>query len=296
MRDHAVDRSASRIGGFTLVEMLISMVMFGVLGLVATNFMLKQGAAVGRTIEVAAAEQGVRASLERISTDIRVVGQGLNFYDIQVPDMIIPNDGSVGVNSFQANAISLIAIPDPTNPSNQLALSPNIVGNGSVGDTQITVDSTANLTGLATGERLILFDPNTGNSQVVAITSLSSQVIQFGADPLIYQFGASGSTPSIAIKLNEVRYRVRTLGGMPFLQRKVNRGAWIRFIEGITTLNFTYFDGNGNQFTPTTKAGRRSIQRVDIDIEGIQLRLGTASERRAKVKLTTSAVPRNMLP
>jgi len=296
MRDHTVGRPALKSRGFTLAEMLMAMVMFGVLGIAATNFMIRQGAAVARTTEVASAQQGVRASLDRIANDIRIVGQGLNFYDIQIPDMIVPNDGTVGVNTFQSNAVSLIAIPDRTNPSTQLALSPAVVGNGNVGDTQITVDSTANLSGLATGERLILFDPNTGNSQVVAITSLTSQVIQFASDPLVYQFAATGTAPAIAIKLNEVRYRVRTVSGMPFLQRKVNTGPWVRFIEGITMLNFTYFDGTGTQFTPTTQAGRRAIQRVAIEVEGIQLRLGSANERRAHVKLTTSAVPRNMLP
>jgi len=296
MQDCTGVRPRGGRGGFTLVEMLIAMVMFSVMGLVATNFMIKQTAAVSRSSEMAAAEQGVRATVERIASDIRVVGQGLNFYDIQVPDMIVPNDGTVGVNSFQSNAISLIAIPDPTDPSNQLALAAGVVGNGNVGDTQITVDSTANLTGLATGERLILFDPNSGNSQVVAITTIAGSVIQFTADPLIFQFSATGTTPSLAIKLNEVRYRVQTLAGMPFLQRKVNRGAWVRFIEGITSLKFTYFDGNGTPFTPTTKVGRRSIQRVAVEAEGVQMRLGSANERRGHIKLTTSAVPRNMLP
>lgn len=285
-----------RIGGFTLIEMLIAAVMFGVLGLAATNFMLRHGAAVSRTSEVAAAQQGVRASVERIAADIRVVGQGLNFYDIQVPDMIVPNDGTVGVNTFKDNAISLIAIPDPTNPNNTLALDATVVGNGSVGDTQVTFATGANMTGLATGERLIFFDPNTGNSQVVAITSISGLDVQFTADALIYQFAATGSSPATAIKLNEVRYRVQTVAGVPFLQRKVNRGAWIRFIEGITSLKFTYYDTGGNPFTPSTKAQRRDIMRIAVEAEGIQMRLGTANERRAYVKLTTSAVPRNMLP
>lgn len=282
--------------GFTLVEMLIAIVMFGLLGFIATQFMVRQTQSMSRTTEVAAAQQGVRAAIERIATDIRVVGQGLNFYDLQVPDMIVPNDGTVSVNTFRSNAISLIAIPDPTDPSNQLALSPAVVGNGNVGDTKITVATGASLTGLASGERLILFDPNTGNSQVVAITSISGQEINFTGDPLIYQFSATGTTPSMAIKLNEVRYRIRTVAGVPFLERKINRGAWVRFIEGITDLRFTYYDAGGNVITPNSQAARRAIQRVEVEAEGVQLRLGSPTERRARIKLTTSAVPRNMLP
>lgn len=283
-------------GGFTLIEMLISLVMFSAIGLVAVTFMMKQGAALSRSGEVTAAQQGVRASLERIAADIRVVGQGLNFYDIQVPDMIVPNDGSVSVNTFQSGAISLIAIPDPTDPSNQLTLDPTVPGNGDVGNTSITVTAGSNLTGLGAGERLILFDPNTGNSQVVALTGIAGQVLQFTADPLTYQFSAVGSTPASAIKLNEVRYRVTTSAGLPFLERKVNRGAWVRFIEGINSLQFTYFDPNGNAFTPSTQAQRRDIRRVSVEVDGIQLRLAAGGERRAHVTLTTSAVPRNMLP
>ncbi len=289
-------RPWARAGGFTLIEMIISLALFSAVGLVAVAFMMKQGAALIRSTEVTAAQQGVRAALERIAADIRVVGQGLNFYDVQVPDMIVPNDGSVGVGTFRDNAISLIAIPDPTDPSNQLTLDPTVIGNGDVGNTDIQVTVGSDLTGLAAGERLILFDPNTGNSQVVALTGIAGQVLQFGADPLTYQFSASGSTPSAAIKLNEVRYRARVVGGVQFLERKVNRGAWVRFIEGISRLQFTYFDPNGNVFTPATQAQRRDIRRVSIEVEGIQLRLAAGGERRAHVTLTTSAVPRNMLP
>ncbi len=281
--------------GFTLVEMLIALVMFTAVSVAATTFMLKQGAAANRTNEVAAAQQGARTALDRIASDIRVVGQGLNFYDIQIPDMVVPNDGTVSVNTFQKDAISLLGIPDPADPSNQLALDPGVPGNGTPGDTQITVSNTATMTGLATGERLILFDPNTGNSQVVTLTSLSGFVLHFTGDPLIHAFPGTGTTPAVAMKLNEVRYRTRTLSGVPFLERKVNRAPWQRFVEGITLLSFEYFDAAGNAITPTTKAGRRSIQRVSIEIEAVQLRLGAVDERRARVRLATSAVPRNML-
>ena len=62
MREHTFERAVTGRRGFTLVEMLTAMVMFAALGLVATNFMLKQGAAVARTTEVASATQGVRAA------------------------------------------------------------------------------------------------------------------------------------------------------------------------------------------------------------------------------------------
>jgi len=283
--------------GFTLVEMMIALVMFSVIGLAATKFMLDQSRFMSRAAEVSSARQGVRAAADRIAQDIRVVGQGLNFYQIQLPDMIVPNDGSVGVNTFQTNAISLIGIPDPTDPSNQLALASGVVGNGNVGDTQITVDSAANLSGLAVGERLILFDANSGNSQVVTLTGVAGFDLQFIADTLIYQFSSGGATPARAIKLNEVRYRQRTVGGTPFLERKVNRGPWQRFIEGIVLLDFKYFDPAGTQMTTvTTQTQRRSIQRVVLEVEGIQLRLGGGGERRAYVNMRTSAVPRNMVP
>ncbi|MCG8466938.1 MAG: type II secretion system GspH family protein [Gemmatimonadetes bacterium] len=288
---------AKRARGFTLVEMLIALVMFSVIGLAATNFMMKQSQFMGRTSEVASAQQGVRAAADRIATDVRVVGQGLNFYQIQLPDMIVPNDGTVGVNVHQSNAISLIGIPDPTDPSNQLAMASGVVGNGDVGDTQITVDSTANLTGLAIGERLILYDPNSGNSQVVALTGIVGFDLQFTGDTLIYQFPAGGTTPARAIKLNEVRYRQRTVGGTPFLERKVNRDAWQRFIDGIVTLDFKYYDPTGTEMTSiTTKTQRRNIHEVRVEVEGIQLRLGSGGENRAHVKYRSSAVPRNMIP
>lgn len=285
-----------RNSGFTLVEMLISLVVFGILGIVATRFLITQTASMNRTNEVAAAQQNVRAALHRISSDIRLVGHGLNAYNIQVPDMIVPNDGSVSVGTFKDDAVSLISIPDPSDPTNLLALDPGVPNNGDQGSTSVDVTAGSDLTGLAPGERLIFFDPNSGNSQVVTLTQLSGLTLDFTADPLTFDFPAIGLTPTQLLKLNEVRYRLSSSGSVPFIERKINRGPWIRYIEGINRIQFTYFDSAGTQITPTSKAGRRAIRRVEVGVTGSQIRFSKGGERRSFVTLFSSVVPRNMLP
>jgi prepilin-type N-terminal cleavage/methylation domain-containing protein len=287
-----MDDRRYRIAGFTLIEMLIAIFVFGLITIVATRFMVRQTSAVNRTTEVANAQQNVRAALSRLSSDMRVVGQGLNFYDIQVPDMIVPNDGSSPVGTFRDDQISLISIPDPTVASARFQLNGGFPNNGDVGSTSVRAAGSSDLSGLGPGERIILFDGNTGNSQVVTLTGISGKDLSFASDPLIYPFPPVSTT---VLKLNEVRYRVSTSSGIPFLERKVNQGAWVRFIEGISRIQFIYYDDMGNTLSPTTQAQRRSIRRVDVEVEGIQLRLTTGGDRRAHITLSSSVVPRNML-
>lgn len=282
-------------GGYTLVELLIGLVLFGALAGAAVELMIRQTGYMGRSIETTNARQNVRAALDRVSSDIRVVGRGLNLHDIQVPDLIIPNGGTVSVGTFRDDAISLISIPDAS-PSTQVALDPAVPGNGAAGNTSVETAPGANLSGLTAGTRMILFDPNTGNSQVVTLTGVSGRTLTFAADPLVFDFPASTATPAQILKLTEVRFRLGSGAGLPYLERKVSDGPWVRYVEGITGLKFTYIDDTGSTFTPTTQNQRRAIRRVDVTITGAALRLSRGGEKRAQVVLTTSVVPRNMLP
>jgi len=280
------------VDGFTLVETMVSMIIFSLVGAMATAFMLQQAITMNKANEVAASHQNARAAMTRISGDIKVVGQGLNLYDIRVPDMIVPNDGTAAVGAFRDNAISLISIPAS---GNQIALDPVPPANGDMGATSVTVVTGADLTGLAPGERIVLFDPNTGNSQVLALTNINGLALEFTGDALVFDFPNVGSTPAILLKLNEVRYRLGAGPGPRFIERKTNSGPWVRYIEGIERLQFTYFDATGTPITPTTQSERRDIRRVGILVEAVQLRRVSGNERIATVALTTSVVPRNML-
>lgn len=282
--------------GFTLVELLAALVVFGILATATTKFLISQTAAVTKGVEVVNARQNVRAALHRLSSDIRVVGQGLNFHDLRVPDLIVPNDGSVPVNTFTSSAISLISLPDPSTAGSRLELDPGTAGNGDAGSEEVTVVAGSDLSGLEAGVRVILFDPNSGASQVVTLSAVAGTTLEFTGDPLVFDFPATGSDPSEVLKLDEVRFRLNQGGAIPFLERKVDDGAWVRYIEGIQDLTLTYFDSDGNEFTPTTQQQRRDIRRIDVSVTGVVLRLSGAGDERSRVTMSSTVVPRNMLP
>lgn len=283
-------------GGFTLVELLIVLIVFGLVSAAATRFLLRQSESLARGSEVTNVRQNTRAALHRLSSDIRLVGQGLNFYDLEVPDLIVPNDGSVAVSSYTDSTISLISIPDPSDPAKQLFLDPGVPNNGDAGSASVQLAAGSDLSGLGSGARAILFDPNTGNSQVVTLTGVVGLTLQFARDTLVFSFPPIGATPAKVLKLNEVRFRVNSQGPIPFLERKVNDGPWIRYIEGIDRIRFTYFDSIGSVLQPTTQAQRRAIRRVGISVRGVSLRLTRGTDKRSRLTLQSDVVPRNMLP
>ncbi|MFQ5745619.1 MAG: PilW family protein [Gemmatimonadota bacterium] len=286
--------------GFTLVELMIVLSLFGILATAATTFLHRQTRAFDRQTEILSVRQNARAALHRLSADLRLVGRGLNNYDFEVPDLIVPNDGSVTVNTFTDSTISLLSVPDPAQPGAQLSLDPTVANNGNSTSTRIAVLPGSNLSAVGVGSRIILFDPNTGNSQVVSVTQIVADTLTFANDTLVFDFPATGNSPTQVLTLNEVSYRTNSSSGVPFLERKVDNGPWVRFIEGITSLTFTYYQGNQNPFatptpfTPTTAAQRRSIRWIRVRLTARSIRANPGSNP-VQVTETTDVVPRNML-
>ncbi|MFQ5890352.1 MAG: PilW family protein [Gemmatimonadota bacterium] len=301
-RRHAVAalRGADE-GGFTLVELMLVLVIFSAIGIAATRFLLTQTAFFNRQTDMLGVRQNTRAALHRLSSDIRLVGRGLNNYDLEVPDLIVPNDGSVSVNTFTDGTISLLSIPDPAVPGVQLSLNAAVPQNGDVGSTDVAVEAGWDPSSLAAGSRLILFDPNSGNSQVVTLTAIVADTLVFANDTLVFDFPTTGSNPTRVLLLNEVRYRVNRNGDVPFLERRVDDGGWVRFVEGITDLRFSYFDESQDAFAaspapffPSTPQERRAIKWIRVSVTGEAVRIGRNSSR-PRVTLETDVVPRNMI-
>jgi len=284
------------------VELLVVISLLGIVMIAMTRFLFSQTNALNRQTELFAVRQDARSALHRLSSDIRLVGRGLNRYDIKVPDLIVPNDGSVSVNTYTDSTISLLSIPDPSVPGRQLVLDSLTPGNGKANSTRVVVDSSSSTAGVGNGTRVILFDPNTGNSQVVTTTSVVSDTIKFVNDTLTFTFPSTGASPSLILLLNEVRYRVNRTAGIPYLERRVNDGAWVRFIEGVANLQFAYYDSTANPFKrdptafkPDTPRKRRAIRWIRITLTGESIR-STPSGKRSRVTLNTDVAPRNMLP
>lgn len=302
-RRPAPEPSRTRLGaaGFTLVELLVALGLTGIIGMAATSFLLNQVDAFGRRSEMFIVHQNARAALNRLSSDIRLAGRGLNHYDLEVPDLIVPNDGSVSVNVYTDSTISLLSIPDPASPNSALVMDPDVANNGAIGSTSVAADSGQDLSVLTNGSRIILFNPNSGKSQVLGVTGVQADTIRFVNDTLVFNFPATGTTPSQILILNQVAYRVSNGTGIPFLERRVDNGPWVRYIEGIREIRFAYFDINDNPFgaatpyMPTTAAQRRAIRWLRVTVVSEALRAGRRGTRPT-ITLTTDAAPRNMFP
>lgn len=284
------------------MEALVAMAMLGILGTTLLSFLTMQGGTLTEKTAVFQARQDARAGLSRITADIRLSGRGLNRYDIEVPDLIVPNDGSVSVNTFTSDKISVLAVPDPNDPGAVITMDPAIAWNGDVDSSRVVADPAADLSALAAGTRMIFFDPNSGNSQVVSLTGLTADTLFFITDSLDFDFPEAGANPTQLLRLNQVRYRVNTSLSTPFLERQVDNGAWLRYMEGISALTFEYFDDTQNPFmpnpvpmTPTTQVQRRAIRWMRVTITATAIR-ATGDGRQPTVALASIVVPRNMLP
>ncbi|MBA2564475.1 MAG: type II secretion system protein [Gemmatimonadetes bacterium] len=280
-------------GGFTITELLVAIVIFAIISTAMYNLLFSQNRFFDSQEAGNATAQNTRIALKRLSNDVLLVGRGINALSLDNPDVILPNDGTVPVNTVGKDAITLLSIP------NGVRRVP-FAANASRAATSITVvdDSAGVARGLTMSALVIVHDSNLTSSQVLSVASVKDNgaTVSLGfvaADSLLagYPMAYSGLYP-----LNTISYRVNaTNPEKPHLERRVDSKAWEKIVPGIESLAFTYYDQANTPIVPADQGLRRQIRKVKIDMGGRSVRALDSKGSYLKLPMSTEITPRNMM-
>ncbi|MFN2432927.1 MAG: PilW family protein [Gemmatimonadota bacterium] len=286
-------RAGHASAGFTVVELLVSIVLFAIVSTGMYNLLISQNRFFDTQEAANATQQNTRIALKRVANDILLVGRGINTLSLDNPDVILPNDGSVPANTFQSGAITLLSIPDgvPQIP---------FAADAARGATSIVLvdDSLGVVRGLTTGDLIVIHDTNLNSSQMLPVTGTTDNgatvtVTLAAGDSLLAGYPGDFSRMYV---LNSISYRLNTSDAQrPHLERSVDNGAWQPMVTGIEGLTFTYFNSASAQITPTSQDLRRQIRKVRLEIDGRSVRPIARDGTRLTFDLATEVTPRNMM-
>jgi prepilin-type N-terminal cleavage/methylation domain-containing protein len=278
--------------GFTLIELIVGAVLFGLLATVVMDLLLSQNRFYDVQDAGNATTQNTRIALRRVANDVLLVGRGVNSLSLDNPDLIVPNDGTVNANVVETDAITLLSIPDnvPQIPLSAAAAK-------AATSVKIVDDARRVSAGLGTGDLITIHDTNLGNSQIVRVTSLkddgATMTVGFASSDSLLLAYAKESTRVYV--MNTVSYRLNQAdAARPHLERRFNDGVWEKMVPGIESLTFSYFDSTDAAVTPSTPEARREIRKVRIAIDGRSVRAVDAKGTRVKLGMTTDVTPRNL--
>jgi prepilin-type N-terminal cleavage/methylation domain-containing protein len=248
--------------GFSLTETIVALSLFGIVGTAAFGFLISQHRYYESGERVQMAQQEARGTVRLVTDEIRRAGAGINAMSASDPDIIVPNDGSVGIDVFDPKAVKLISV-NSSIPSLPLTTGGN---NGQKNRVFLWVPDTSNLGGLAVGQTVFIEDSNSGNTQLLRITKITDLGdgrirIEHLNDPLTSDYAPSSSAVWL---VNEVAFRLANVGGDLRVERRLQAGAWETIAENATGLNLRYFDDAGTEITPNSKTLRRAIRRIEV--------------------------------
>lgn len=272
-----------------MTEMIVAISLFGVLSTAAFAFLMSQNRFYDTGGRVQVAQQEARGSVRLLVNEIRRAGAGINALSASDPDILLPNDATGSRDAFTNRAITLVAV-DPTNPRIPLSFGGS---NGWRGRTFVLVPDTADLSGLTSGGVAYLEDSNSGNTQLLRITGVTSESgnrlrIQHASDPLDNDYPPTSSALWVA---QEVRFRLTGTGAAARIERRLpGSSTWEVVSESATDLFIRYYDANGSEISPTSKTARRQIRRVDV---AVTVNVPGPNGQRADFVYRAAVAPRN---
>jgi len=287
-------RPRRRQGGFTLLEMLISLGVFSLLmiGLHRLAVTSEKSQEVGSRLTHV--NQNIRSSLEIVSRDLRMAGSGFAGISVQTSNgparqVIHPitpgytgdaKADSVSVIAGPGDAVTVLAEPmaGPSDDIKCVSVEGFEAGNLVVITDGVSADM-FEVTGVVPGA-----GPNPGEL-LHGPSSKKNNPAGHSAWPAGgYLAGAR------AVKVNQITLKVSNDGGAIKLLRRVDSSAMMPLIENVEALTFTYrmLDGTETR-NPSSPA---QIQEVIVTIEA-GLRSGWGLEERS-VTTSTSVRPRSV--
>jgi len=255
--------------GIGLVELLVALALFVLLAGLALTRYESARRALKRGSGQVEAQQSLRAGLDRVASDLRAAGRGID------PDGE-PARPDEGVEAALAAAVVIRADFD--------------------GRTERATDPETELAGGGRFARV-----PTGNDEIVAYAlaradGTSADRFHFDADVegvprdgLVERVVLAG----LALGQDDPPYTLYRLTVRP----DSSRVARTPVIDGVRRLRFTYFDGAGEVVPPpggeddaAARRGRASIRRVRIELEWVS----SAGGRSEGFRLAACVTPRNL--
>ena len=277
----------SGVGGYTLVELLVVLLI--------TSFMMTTLAGFFRTAVAARqnagaqteAQQGLRAVASVITQELRQAGACL------------PRSGTFMALAGTENGLtdSLTLRIGRTNRTTGACLRAQIstAGGAAVGATTLLVDSTA---GFGDAKRLLVASATTGAAEVYSITGMTATSITISPGLLFAKPQNSRLYP-----LDERVYQIQTWSGRSVLTVRVDGGSAQPLVDGVKEFNVTYQGMPCNTLgvctllaLPTTDAAWRTVREVSL-----APKIESRKKNRQGQKVETTAAdsirvkPRNLL-
>lgn len=286
-------RQAER--GFSLTELLIALLIVLATGMMTFQLFYQNERVIRDQNLIMEMQQTARVVMSQIADELRMAGQGVPIYastfDSSASESTAAFLGSstasrIDFRAGLSNVETVITTPAP------LDITMNTSQTLGVGDS----------TGLAAGKFIYIWGPGTNGwtwvrAQLTGVSSSNITCIpqQTGAAGTVVHFNAAPTVyleEAVSLFLSAGSVRRATATGFinpasPTWSASNEIGA------NVTSLTFTYYDGNGAPLNPSSLASRTAIARIDIRLT-VQTAGVLSNGTAPTYSLALRTIPRNV--
>jgi type II secretory pathway pseudopilin PulG len=253
--------------GSTLIEILVVLATAAFVTIAAMRLLTMVQFTREDLSDLGDARQAARVALAQVQRDLQVAGVGLTWLRAGFPLILPRSDGGVDLRSSPSGISTHLT--DDAKKSNELE-----------------VKSAA---GFAVGDTIVVYDAS-GSLEVHEIAGIKGNKVQLVAK-LDNEFTVADGTA--VIPYETVSYWLDTSGAFDGLIREVN-GEQSVLAVGLAEFNVTYFDEDGDAFTPATEAAQLRIRSVGVNLQTQTARTAIQGEDRRRYELSTRVAPRTI--
>jgi len=253
MPSSGVERRGPAAAGFTMLELLVSLLLTGVVLTTAVSLFTTQNKAYIEQDVASSLEQNLRFGMGAVTDTLRAGGYGVPTANLST--------WVTWVSGFTANPLIAGSAPQKLSIASCFQDVATLSTRAALGAT--TLSLTSSVTGKAltdllntTNQKLILID----GSQSALVTAVNATSVSIDTDPLTT--GAQGLTQSIGAGASVCRVDVKTFAittdtttGIPWLGIDLNQGQGSQtMVQGISNLALTSVSSKQYQVTLTARA------------------------------------------
>ncbi len=253
--------------GSTLIEILVVLATAAFITIAAMRLLTMVQFSREDLSDIGDARQAARVALAQVQRDIQVAGVGLTWLRAGFPLILPRADGGVDLR-WSPSGISTALTKD--------ALKTDV----------LQVSSAA---GFAAGDAVVVYDAS-GSLEVHEVAGITGNKINL-VSSLDNDFTVADGTA--VIPFETISYWLDTSDDFDGLIREVNGQSTVLAV-GLADFNVTYFDEEGDAFTPATEAAQLRIRSVGVGLETETARAAIQRQERRRYELSTRAAPRTI--